>query len=208
MATFLLIRHGENDWVGNRLAGHTTGVHLNQNGLAQAEHLAATLSKLPINAIYSSPLERAIETAQPLAARMQIPIQTDYGVSEVHFGTWEGKTFEELRSMESYKISQQTPSKMQFPDGESFAGAQQRLLNAIQKINQDHKKEDLIAIFSHGDSIRLLIAYFLGMALDDFRRIKIDLASISMVSFYYPFPVISHVNLIPEIAWTTLSPTG
>ena len=90
MTIILLIRHGENDWVGKKLAGRLPGVHLNQNGLNQAQAVAATLHNLPIKAIYSSPLERAMETAQPLALVKKMEITICDNLSEINFGDWQG----------------------------------------------------------------------------------------------------------------------
>ena len=103
MAIILLIRHGENDWVGKKLAGRLPGVHLNQNGLNQAKGLAATLQNLPIKAIYSSPLERAMETAQPLADVKKMEISICENLSEINFGGWQGKSIKQMRSLKLWE---------------------------------------------------------------------------------------------------------
>jgi probable phosphoglycerate mutase len=196
MAIILLIRHGENDWVGKRLAGHLPGVHLNPKGQEQAQELATKLQNLQFRAIYSSPLERAMETAQPLAAVTNLQIHSRQDLSEINFGDWQGKTIKQLQRLKLWKTVQKHPSQMQFPNGESFKSAQQRLVNCLEEISQNHEATDLIACFSHSDSIRLLVSYYLDMPLDSFQRINISTASISALAItkdqiYLPF-----INLI------------
>ena len=103
MTTFLLVRHGETDAVGKTIVGRMPGVHLNATGRAHARRLAQRLSRLPIRAIYSSPLERALETAEPLARARNLRIQTCEAANELNFGEWTGKTFAELDSLPEWR---------------------------------------------------------------------------------------------------------
>ncbi len=196
MAIILLIRHGENDWVGKKLAGRLPGVHLNQNGLDQSEALAETLQNLPIKAIYSSPLERALETAQPLAQVKKMEISICENLSEINFGGWQGKTIKQMRRLKLWETVQNQPSQMQFPNGESFIGAQNRLVDCITQISEKHEPFDLVACFSHSDAIRLLVAYYLNVPLDSFQRIQINTASISMLMLTNEHISVPFVNLI------------
>lgn len=196
MAIFLLIRHGENDWVGKKLAGHLPNVHLNQNGQKQAEELAVVLGKLPIKAIYSSPLERARETAQPLANTKKLNVDICNDLSEINFGDWQGKTIKQLRRLKLWKTVQHNPSQMQFPNGESFTSAQMRLVNCIHEISEKHDPTDLITCFSHSDSIRLLVSHFLNMPLDSFQRINISTASITALVLEKEHISLPFINLI------------
>ena len=181
MAIFLLIRHGENDFVGKRLAGHLPGVHLNEKGRQQAALIANTLSKAPIKAIYSSPLERAVETATPLAQALNLPINLRQGLVEIDFGEWQGKTAKQLRRLKLWKTAQQTPSQVRFPGGESFVEAQQRMCQELEAIQQNHDEKDLVVCFSHCDAISIAVAHYLGMPLDNFHRISIDTASLTVL---------------------------
>lgn len=196
MAIILLIRHGENDWVGKKLAGRLPGVHLNQNGLNQAQALAATLQNLPIKAIYSSPLERAMETAQPLARVKKMEISICDNLSEINFGDWQGKTIKQMRRLKLWETVQKHPSQMQFPNGESFIAAQNRLVDCITQISDNHEPFDLVACFSHSDAIRLLVAYYLNIPLDSFQRIHINTASISTIMLTKEHISVPFVNLI------------
>ena len=203
MPIILLIRHGETDFVGKRLSGHLPGIHLNSTGKRQADELAQNLKSAPIKAIYSSPLERALETALPLSQITGIPVKICQGLSEINFGTWQGKTIKQMHRLKLWKVVIEKPSEMQFPGGETFMGARQRLVAVMEEIKNAHAETDLVAVFSHSDSISLLVSHFLNMSLDDFHRISIDTASISVVWLGNGQPAIRHLNLLASsrIEW-------
>lgn len=194
MPTILLIRHGENDFVGKRLAGHLPGVHLNAKGREQAAAVAAALGNQPIQAIYSSPLERAVETAEPLAIHLGLPVQICENLMEIHFGDWQGRAIGQLRRSKQWKIVQEHPDEMSFPGGESFNEAQARLVKAVDEIAAAHGKKEIVACFSHSDSIKLLIAHYLGMPLNCFQRLVIDTASISAIYLGAKHPYLVQIN--------------
>lgn len=196
MAIFLLIRHGENDWVGKKLAGRLPGVHLNVNGHQQAKKIAEVLAAAPIKAIYSSPMERALETAAPLAERLDLKIIQKADLQEIDFGDWQGKSIKQLARRKLWKTVQNSPQEMTFPGGESFSGAQKRLAECLQTIRQDHEEHDLVACFSHSDSIRLLVAYYLNMNLNDFQRVAINTASVSVIHLTDKFIRLPFINQI------------
>ncbi len=197
MPTILLIRHGENDFVGKRLAGRLPGVHLNEKGRQSALLVSETLCEAPIKAIYSSPLERAMETAAPLAQAIGLPVIPRPGLQEIDFGSWQGKTMKQMARMKSWPVVQKTPSQMRFPGGESFVEAQQRMVAEIDSIALSHDPDDLIACFSHSDAIKLAIAHYLGMPLDNFQRLWISTAAISTVHIPKEgAPSVGHVNQV------------
>lgn len=181
MTTLLLIRHGENNMVGKRLAGRLPGVHLNEKGKQQAQELCQALVKAPIKAVYSSPLDRAMETAAPLAQTLGLPILPAPGLIELDYGEWQGKTLKQLGRMKLWKVVQEKPSQMRFPNGESFHEVQNRTAVEIARIAAAHEEADLVACFSHGDIIRLAVAHFLGMPLDLFQRVSAGTASITVL---------------------------
>ena len=182
MAYALLIRHAQNDWVSkNRLAGWTPGVHLNDVGQKQAEQLSDRLSKLPLKAIYSSPLERCIETAEAVATSHNLEITLLEEVGEVRYGKWEGKKIKKLSKKRSWHTVQHFPSRFRFPDGESFLEVQQRAVATIESLSLRHKKE-MIAIVSHADVIKLVLAHYLGTHIDLFQRIAVSTASVSLLA--------------------------
>jgi probable phosphoglycerate mutase len=180
MTTLILIRHGYTDWSDKKLAGWLPDVHLNDRGKQQAEELPQRLAALDIAAIYSSPLERTIETAQPLAKARGLRIHRAVDLGEVKFGDWQGQTLKVLSSKKEWRIVQAAPSTFQFPNGESFRETQSRAVGVIEKINAGHAQDTIVA-FSHGDVIKLIVAYYSGIALDNFQRIAISPASISVI---------------------------
>lgn len=196
MTIFLLIRHGENDWVGKKLAGRLPDVHLNKNGHQQAQKIADVLKDAPIKAIYSSPMERTIETATPLAEKLGLQIVQKPDLQEIDFGDWQGKSIKQLARRKLWKTVQNNPQEMVFPGGESFSGAQIRLAECLKSISQEHEEVDVVACFSHSDSIRLLVAYFLNMQLNDFQRVAIHTASVSVIHLTEKFIRVPFVNQI------------
>jgi probable phosphoglycerate mutase len=180
MPAILLIRHGENEYVKKgRLAGRLPEVHLNEKGREQAQVLANKLSGAPIKAIYSSPLERAMETAEPIAKELSLEIIPRDGLLETDYGEWQGKTLKQLRRRKLWRSVQRTPSLMRFPGGESFAECQQRICSEIETIYQGHKPKDLIACVFHSDPIKLAVAFYIGLHIDNFQRLMIAPASIT-----------------------------
>jgi len=179
----LLVRHGVNDYVQKGLlAGRTPGVHLNEEGQKQASALAKRLQCETIAAIYTSPLERCQETAGPLAACLGLQLRTYDSLKETDCGSWSGQPLEALRKMEVWQQVQFNPSLFRFPDGESMAEIQARMVTALESLRQQHANET-IAVISHSDPIKLAVAYYLGMALDLFQRLEVSPASISELDF-------------------------
>lgn len=182
MTTLLIIRHGETDWVGKRLAGRLPGIPLNENGLRQADALAEALAHLPIGALYSSPLERACQSAAPLARRLNLPVRLHDGLQEIDFGAWQGLTSEEMTQQPLWSLVQRQPSQVRFPGGESFIEAQQRMAAVMEELLTAHAGEqDWVACFSHSDSIRVLVAHVLDMPLDAFQRLTVDPISVTVI---------------------------
>lgn len=194
MTLLLLIRHGENDYTKKgKLAGWTPGVGLNAAGRQQAQALAARLQAAPLKAIYSSPLERARETAAPLAEAKQLPVTILDGLGEVQYGAWQGKSLKRLARTKLWRTVQGLPSAMQFPGGETFRAVQSRAVDAVEQIARAHPK-DLVAAFSHGDVIKLVVAHYLGLPLDLFQRLMINTASITALQLGHGRPVLVKLN--------------
>lgn len=194
MTQLLLIRHGENEFTRTgKLAGWTPGVHLNAAGQKQAVAIARRLSAAPLAAIYSSPLDRARETAAPLAEAKKLPVKICDGVGEVRYGQWTGKSLKVLARTKLWTVVQQHPAVMRFPEGETLRAVQARAIDALEDLRQQHPKA-LIAVFSHGDVIKLVVAHYLGLSLDLFQRIAVNTASITAVRFSAGQPVLVKLN--------------
>jgi probable phosphomutase (TIGR03848 family) len=181
MPLILLIRHGENEFVKTgKLAGRLPGIHLNEKGKKQAQALGEALKDVSIKAIYSSPLERAMETAQPIAESHQLTIMQEPDLMDTDIGKWQGRSLASLRLMKAWKIVQSAPSRFRFPEGESFVDAQTRYVDALERIIQKHNKpKDVVAVVFHADPIKLAVSHFLGMPLDHFQRLSCDTGSLT-----------------------------
>ncbi len=198
MPTFLLIRHGENDYVKKgRLAGRMPDIHLNDRGRSQANELVSILSGLSISAVYSSPLERAIETATPIAERFGIPVITSDGLIEVNSGEWQGKKISGLHKLKEWKLVQLTPSLAKFPCGETIPQAQFRIVQELENLSEKHEKNDILVCVSHADPIRLAVAFFSGIPLDLFQRLMIAPASITTIEIGFTATKLIGLNYTP-----------
>src|SRR5918993_3484461 len=134
MTTFLLIRHALCDPVGISIAGRASGVHLNEAGRQQAAALAGRLGGLPVAAIRSSPLERAMETAEPLAAALGLPVAQDAGLNEVDFGEWTGRTLLELDGLAEWRDFNERRGCARIPGGETMAEVVSRSLATLEQV--------------------------------------------------------------------------
>jgi len=180
MAIVLFIRHGENQYVKkNRLAGRLPSVHLNKNGRHQVKVVAEKLAGSKVRAVYSSPLERCMETAAPIAAVLGLEVVSRPGLTEVDFGEWQDKKLKQLRRLKLWKLVQGVPSRMRFPGGESFFEAQNRACSEIDSLVALHEPMDIIVCVSHSDLIKLAVAYYVGLPIDMFQRLHIAPASIT-----------------------------
>jgi probable phosphomutase (TIGR03848 family) len=194
MALIFLIRHGENEYTRTgKLAGWTSGVSLNAAGQKQAQALAERLKPVPIKHIYSSPLERARETAAPLAEARGLKVVIREGLGEVRYGKWTGQSLKRLARMKLWRVVQGLPSAMQFPEGETIRGAQLRLVDELERIARAHLK-DMVAVFSHSDPIKLAVAFYLGMPLDLFQRLQIQTCSVTVLRLGQGQPSLVKLN--------------
>jgi broad specificity phosphatase PhoE len=178
MTTFLLIRHGSNDVSGRGLAGRAPGVHLNEVGRREAERLADQLSSKGIQHIVSSPMERCLETAAPLARRLNLQVLVANALTEMDFGDWTGKPFAELDSNSDWKRWNACRTLGQTPGGETMLTAQARVVGELQRLRGSFP-DHCVAVFSHCDPLRAALCYYLGIPLDFLRRLELRPASVT-----------------------------
>lgn len=183
MAIILLVRHGQNEWVKeNRLAGWIPDVHLNETGRKQAQEAAARLAHLPIQALYSSPVLRCLETAAYIGEALRLEVQELEAVGEVRYGTWEGAKIKELAKEKAWHAVQHYPSRFRFPEGEALREVQGRAIAALEGLATCHEAREMVAVVSHADLIKLVLAHYLGVHIDLFQRIVISPASVSVLA--------------------------
>lgn len=192
MTTVLLIRHANYKLVGELLAGRTPGLHLDERGRIQAERLANRLDGVALSAIYSSPLERARETALPLSEKFKLPIVIRDALNEIDFGAWTGSPIEGMRGSE-WEAFNRLRSTVRIPSGQLMLEVQGRLVNEINALCSQHPG-GVLALVSHGDVIKAGIAHYAGIPLDLFQRIEISTASVSRIEFHNHGPRILSVN--------------
>ena len=181
MTYLLLIRHGSNDLHENGiLAGWMPDVHLNEKGQAQAQALARRLAQIEIDAVYTSPLERAAETAEIIAAPQGLTVSVRDGLGEVRFGQWTGQPVERLRRRRLWRTVQLVPSTAHFPGGESIREMQARVVAELEDLQSTHR-EQTIAIVAHADVIKAAVAHYVGLHLDMFQRVTVGPASLTVL---------------------------
>jgi probable phosphomutase (TIGR03848 family) len=189
----LLIRHGLTDLTEKQLVGRTAGVHLSRRGHEQAASLVDRLDGVPLAGIYSSPLERALETAAPLSAARGLEIESMAGLTEVDYGLWAGQEFKELRKTDLWKRVQLRPADARFPEGEAIREAQARIIGSLETIVNNHPK-DCVAIFSHSDMIKFAVAHLSGLHLDLFQRLVVAPASVTAIHIGGSAPALVRLN--------------
>jgi broad specificity phosphatase PhoE len=196
MTRFLLVRHTAHDFLAKgMIAGRQPGVHLNAAGKEEAEELAERLSILPVDAIFSSPLERAWETAAPLARKLALQVQIAEEFNEIDVGNWTNRAFRELERDEHWQRWNNFRSSTATPTGELMLDVQARAVGKISQLKEQHR---FVAIFSHGDPIRAVLAHFLGLHLDLFLRLSIDPGSLTLVELGDQFVRVRMINAPAE----------
>jgi probable phosphoglycerate mutase len=185
----VLIRHAHSEAnAAGILSGRLPNVHLSEKGVAQSENLALRLGKFPVSSLRISPMERCFETISPWINSVVLPnypkfqAELDPNLTEVDYGTWSGKKLTTLSKNKLWKIVQESPSRMYFPDGEGIAQMQARAMTSVHQAVSAKGKGSAV-IVSHGDVIKSIVASALGMHLDEFQRIVIDPASVSIIDF-------------------------
>ena len=202
MNRLLLIRHALNDWVGKRVAGWTPGISLNDEGRDQAARLAEWLEPVPLEAVYSSPLERAVETAEPIARSHGIEVTIRDSIGESRYGELDGKPIEEIFKTPLWEKWRMNPSRTRFPGAETTYEVQVRVVSELERILQEHP-EGNIAVVSHADPIRVAVAHYIGLPLDLVFRIWVSPASVTTLRFGEWGPRLTHLSHTGSLEFLT-----
>lgn len=193
MTTFFLVRHALTEHTGQRLSGWVEGLHLSEAGRDQAALLGEVLADTGFAAIYSSPIERAIETAEAIAEAHDLPVKALRSLGEVEYGGWTNRSLKALARTKLWQQVQRFPSGIRFPDGESLLEVQDRAVAELEKLRQAHPR-DRICCVAHGDVIRLVTAHYLGVHIDLFQRITVAPASLTVIAVDDSGPRVLTVN--------------
>ena len=192
----LLVRHAQTPTTGTVLPGRAPGLHLADEGRRQADAVARRLAALPrVTAVYCSPLERARETAAPIARARRLALRIDRGLVECDVGAWTGEPLARLRRTPEWQTVQRYPSGFRFPGGESFTEMQARIVAALARLVQRHHGAAVVAV-SHADPIKAAVAHALGTHLDHFQRLDVAPASVTAIAYRRQGPVVLTVNSV------------
>jgi probable phosphoglycerate mutase len=205
MTILLLVRHGHTATAGKVLTGWQRGVHLTELGREQAEALAGRLEGVAVTAAYSSPLERCRETAAPLAAARRLPVRVRRGLIETGYGDLTGRSIAQLRRTKLWRTLQRSPSAIRFPGGESLRDVQARAVDEALAIAADHPNGTVVVV-THADVIRLTLAHFAGMHVDQFERLAVEPCSVSAIALHDGAVRILKVNDTGDLS--ALGPPG
>jgi broad specificity phosphatase PhoE len=214
----LFVRHGKTPTTGQVLPGRAPGLHLADEGKAQAEAVAERLAawtsppsatdgrpagKKPagprIAAVYSSPMERTRETAAPISRRLNLKVTIERGLVECDFGEWTGAELKTLAKLPEWTTVQRYPSGFRFPGGESFAGMRARMADTVAALCQRHPGGSIVVV-SHADPIKAAVSDALGAHLDLFQRIVVSPGSVTAISYHRTGPVVLAVNSTGSLA--------
>ena len=178
----LLVRHGQTPTTGKVLPGRASGLYLSEHGVQQAARVAERLVTLPITAIYSSPMERTRQTAEPTAQQCGLPVVEEPGLLEGDFGDWTGAALADLMKLPEWHTVQHQPDQFRFPNGESFVEIRDRMASTLDQLREQHPGGTVVC-FSHADPIRIAVADALGTPLNRFQRISISPCSVSAIAY-------------------------
>ncbi len=181
MTTFFLIRHASCNGLGRTLWGRTPGICLNEKGRLQAQRLADRFGGVTLKAIYSSPLERALQTAETIAHKLNLEVNRNAAFDEVDFGDWTGKSFDMLSGDECWRRFNSIRSTTKIPGGESFLGVQLRIVTELERLSSQYGNAN-VGIVSHADVIKAAVGYFSVTPIDLLHRIEISPCSVSVVA--------------------------
>lgn len=196
----VLIRHAHSEAnAAGILSGRLPNVHLTEKGVEQSKNLAVRLGKFPVSNLRISPMERCFETISPWINSIVLPNNPrfepviDEELTEVDYGSWSGKKLAVLSKNKLWKIVQESPSRMYFPKGEGIAQMQSRAMKSVHEAISS-KAKGAAVIVSHGDVIKSIVASALGMHLDEFQRVVIDPASVSILDYSSTKPRVLLLN--------------
>ena len=196
--TILLVRHGQTPTTGRLLPGQAPGLHLSDDGRKQAEAAAARIAKLKsVSAIYASPLERARETALPIARVRDLAVRIERGLMDLDVGRWTGERLDRVSKRPEWSTVQRNPSGFRFPDGESFMEMQTRMADTLVRLVERHRGGVVVAV-SHADPIKAALAHALGMHLDLFQRLNVAPGSITTIAYSGGPPMVLGMNSLGD----------
>jgi len=192
----ILIRHGETIWNSEGRCQGFSDIALNERGKEQAKKIAYSLDQEDLVAIYSSPLQRAKETAEIIALQSRVPIFLEDDLKEINQGILEGIVYEDLKTKHKDILDkwQQDPSLVQLPQGECLQKVQERAWRCIERIVKKHSLDDKIIIVSHNLTIMTILCQILNLDLKYLSRLRKDVAAKTIIEFTASHPILVRLN--------------
>lgn len=181
MLEILFIRHGQTDWNKNGRIMGARPVPLNREGIRQVEEAAKALDSIDIKAVYTSPLKRAVQTARLLARGRSMRVVEAPELSEIDYGDWVGKTFDEVIRYPAYRLYHTNPARAQAPRGEKMKDVLERGVRWVETMRQGHRRGGRIMAVSHADVIKVILTHYLNLDLNEMLRMRIDNAAVSIL---------------------------
>lgn len=196
----LAIRHGETAWSRERRFAGSQDIPLTAEGRRQCAALAQALAASSIAAVYVSPLVRARESAEPLAAKLGLPLSVEPGFREMCFGDWEGLTRDEVarRFPDGFTHWRDTPERLACPGGESLTGVAERVTRALAGLRAAHDKQTVVLV-SHGIVTRLLVLAALGLGPERLWSVEASPAGISEIEYRDDWATVHRVNTLSHL---------
>lgn len=199
MLEILLIRHGQTDWNRDRRIMGRREIPLNRAGRAEARRLAHALKGVVIDAVYTSPVLRAVETAKYLCDGRRVRIHNAAEMAEIEYGDWCGKTFEEVIGEEAFTVYHKTPRRACPPGGEPMCEVFERTIRFVERLRKKHRG-GRVAVVSHADVIKTVLVHYLEMDYDHLLKFRIDNASVSLLWLHKDRARVMAVNSLPQPA--------
>jgi broad specificity phosphatase PhoE len=204
--TAILMRHGETPWNREGRVMGRNPVELSDNGRAQVEAAILVAQSLKLDLIITSPLVRARQTAEIIARGVGgVDILEEPSIAEVSYGRWEGMTYHELIEDPHYAVYKESPVEYPTPGGETIPQVQARGVDVIRRAVEAYPGRRVLFV-SHGDIIRTVLCYYLGLELKFFHRVRIDNAAFSGIQISGDFAEIKFMNLLPDPTRAFISP--
>jgi len=199
--TVFLIRHGVTAWHAEGRVLGQRDIPLSQPGIAQAEEAAAALRGVKMSEVLSSPLQRAIQTAEIIGQETGIEIARDPRLIDFQLGKWTGMTYADVAKNEEYQRFVQQPESERIPGGESLEDIRRRAVAAVDQALRDNATGDALAIVTHAGIIRVLITHYMGSRPANYHRVRVSPGSISILGFSddRQLPRVLAVNLVGSI---------
>lgn len=197
MTTLLFVRHAVTAHTGHRLSGWLPGIPLSEVGRAQADRIAEGLAEVPLEALYSSPIDRCLETAKAIGSKKKMRPRVRDALKDTDYGDWTDRPLKPLLRTKLWRKLELFPSATRFPGGENLRETQTRVVEEIERIVDQHP-HGLVCVVSHADPIRLTVAHYVGVHIDLFQRIQVAPATVTALHLSERGPYLLMLGGSPE----------